>query len=92
MSGFGNERDRVRKVPAGGLYRREGPQNYQRDEEPTLTGIMGMAMRTMGMRAVPMAMRVVVVVVVVVTQMRAVARVVVIAVMLVRMRHELGNP
>jgi hypothetical protein len=72
VGGFGKERDRVRKVPAGGLYRREGSENHQRDEEPTLTGVMGVAMRAMGMRAV--------------------ARVVVIAVMLERVRHELGNP
>ena len=85
MGGLGEKRDRVRQVPAGGLDYRKASENHQRDEEPTLADLLRM---TMGMVAVA---RRAVAVPVLMIRMRGVARVV-IAVMLVRVWHELGSP
>jgi hypothetical protein len=81
VGGFGQQRDRVRHVTAGGLDDREAAENQQRDEEATLTDVTRVAVR-------PMAMPVLVSV----SRVRTVVRVVVIAVMLVRVRHEFGKP
>ena len=74
MSSFGKERDRVREVPANGLDHRKASKKQQRDEKPALTGVAPVAVRA---GAVPVPMGVI----------RAVACVVVMSVMLVRVRH-----
>ena len=93
MGGFGEERDRVREVSAGGLDQRKTSENQQRNKEPPRADIMCVAVPAAAVPAVPMsavalgimAMRDVPMPV---SRMRSMARVVVIAVMLVRVPHE----
>jgi hypothetical protein len=88
---LGEERDRVREVSANGLDYREAPENQQRNEQPALTGLMSMRVRTVAM-AVPVAVTVSMPMSVLMFRICAVASVIVIAVGLVRVRHGLGNP
>jgi len=95
MGGFGKERDRVREVPAHGLDDREAAENQQCNEQPAPAGIVRMAMRAPPMAvAVPMAMAVsmLMLVLMLMSGMRAVLRVKMVVVMLVRVRHEPGTP
>ena len=92
MGSFGKERNRVREVTADALDHRKAGENQQGKEKPTLTGIVPVAMRGMPM-TMPMPMPMLVVVLTPVRMCRrcAVARVMVIAVMVVRVRHGLRN-
>jgi len=82
---LGEERDRVREVPANGLDHRKASENQKCNEKSTLAGIMCVVVRTMPM-TMPMLMAMVV------PRLRAMAGVSVITVVLVRMRHGFGCP
>jgi hypothetical protein len=79
---LGQERDGIREIAADGLDHREAPQDRESDEKPTPAGVVRVAVLTVAVRVlvttVPMRML-----------LSAVAHMVVIAVMLVRVRH--GN-
>ena len=70
VSGFGQERYRVRVVATSGLDHCEACENDERDDQPTLAGVTSVA------RAIT----------------TAVVIVMVMAVVPVRVRHELGTP
>lgn len=88
MGRFSEQRDRVRDVSANGLDYREAPENDERNQKPTLAGIMPMPMRpaTMPM-PMPMPVLMPVPVPVPVRGICTVTCVLAIAVMLVRVRH-----
>lgn len=89
MSSLGQQRDRVGEVTAGRLDQREAAENQQRDAKPTLADIVRRAMRAVTM---PATVSATVRVPVIMIRLRVVARVTMIVVRLLRVRHKLGKP
>jgi hypothetical protein len=83
---LGKECERVREVAACSLDQRKASENPERDEKPALADFVGVTMGAEAVSAVPMPMPMPM------RSMRGMARVGMIAVTLVRVRHELGSP
>jgi len=99
VGSFRKQRDRICEVPACGFDERKACEDEQCNEQPTIAGPMRVTMRAVAVTVVarttasmPPPMPVCMLVLTIVSGMRSVASVLVLAVMIVRVWHEVGKP